>query len=832
MNANATGTENAIRWEYQTTVSVEEGMKRIEKAINEAFEAALTFKNNDRIGDVFKRLLRTTTGSGKTWTVLKRAWKTLKKFPWFRILFLTTSIKDSQERKAEALEIGIPEDMLTVWRGRNQPTEDSTPEEPVMMCRKFDVAAILSGLQVEIGTTLCKGKNPKTGAEEECEHYATCPYILQMQEAKKGGIVFASHQYLSVKADALKDFDLVIVDENPTQALFSTKKIDLGRFMTWRTMGDGFYKRADESGAQFEERKLEETIKFTEAIDGFKQVIELCAAERRHPAIEDFRNAGFDETLAQHIGNLEYTRIPKIEISPGVLHADQLTRLEKEKVREAFGLARVWRCLETEFKRDMGGFPHSIEIRYDDADANGTLRNNIVCKWHRSPNFADTPILILDASAPVSLYKKLWPGLDVVSVNIEYKNVYASHGYDWSASMGALKTESNRDDIYNLTLAQQIRLAPQIAGRPERQPVIISTKSLIEDGMTYYRFAGIRFMWFGNTRGKNEAKYAAAVNVYGRIMANARDLQDMACAYYCDDPIPLVLIEPDANGNIILPKRKVLMTAKDGSEVIVEVPYHPDPRVNELFEMISYGEQDQAIGRGRFIWREETNPCELNIFSPLPLPFQPDRFIRKREAMPDNFDLAYMAGFMPETSSLFARMFPKLYRTAVAVRVGASRRGYRAFPLFAGCYNALYNNIKASVTRWVRATFTLSDSGNRVEKMAMRLEEGERIEDATARLLEALPDAMDIDMAIIAQETAEDAPEALETAPVTSETPAQPAVDPETGCRVITIGTLRLAVSSSPEPLLWDDFRLSQKYFGGRVPVIPANNNTKFQATG
>lgn len=784
--------EGRIAPEYMPRLPRTEATTRLHKAVLSFSLAASNFLATDREGQPPVKVIKAEAGLGKSTATLaeiqKRFLAEIKKElrgnPALRILYMVPSLDLADELAAKALaDYGIE---ARVMRGRSQRQPNST----ATMCAKSEIAETLASLNVSVSTSLCR-KEDDQGNISECPHYATCPYIAQMQAAKQGGLIIASHQYLSVKMEALKDVDWLIIDESFWQVLTAQRLVDLGRFTTYRGVGEGFRGRKGESHQEFEQRQACASEQMIDGIARFTNVIENAAKADRQPTLADFAAEGFTPEECDNLATLEYSRINKPEITPSMSEEAQRDVLQKAHIQEAFGFVRVWKILAAELATSRQGEAHGLVMEYGVLNPkSGELGNFIHAFWSRDPRFKEIPTLIIDADADAEIVGRFYPTAETVEIAAEWRNVEIVQVSDKTGSAQSLKGERRRDEAYNTALDMADRLAHVIGNDPTRRPLLVSQKAVIEAYKEAGDLAHAPFdtAWFGNTRGKDQWKNTAGLVVAGRIEPSPQALEQMARSIWFASEEPLAFLEPDQEGRLMLPKCQHSTTAKNGQTATVAVSYHPDRRADRVLRQVREAELMQAIARVRPIHRGADNPCQIVILTNVPLPIQPDRLATWAEIVPDRFDLMRLAGFIPEKSNDAADMFPTLWTAPTAVRMAASRRAERAFPAFAGGCNSSHISINMEgvtpSSSWVRVSYERpAKVGSRGGATWVRLEAGDTLQAVSERVRAVLPDASDFD-AIIPETAPQGQPEAAER---------RQTRDDRTGFRIVSRTTITRA---------------------------------------
>lgn len=725
-------------------LSRNEAVKRLHAEVINFGRMAAEYLANGREGDAPVRVIRAEAGLGKSTATLEEIRQALRANADLRILYMVPSLDLGEELAEKARAAGIK---ARVLRGRSQPR----PDGDGTMCAKSEIAETIAALSLSVTETLCK-KKLDNGETVECPFAATCPYLAQLQAAKRGGLIIASHQYLSVRMEALKDVDWLVIDESFWQVLTADRRIPLDRFLSLRATGEGFRGKKGESKRQFEDRRTEADYELGQAVESFRIVVQQAEREKRPPTLADFRNEGFSAELCGYLSGLEYSRITTPDIHPGMDFEVQKDRLQKATVQEAFSFARAWKILGAELDSGRDGEPHGLMIERGVLNPKtGALENSLRMFWSRDPRIKNTPTLIIDADADSAIIERFYPGATTAEISAAWRHVELIQCHDRTGSAQALKGNRRRDEVYNSALDMADRLADQIDGRPARRPLLVSQKSVIDA----YREAGdldgapFDVAHFGNLRGKDGWKEAAGIVIAGRIEPSPAAIEAMARGIWFASTEPLAFLEPESDGRLCLPRRAEKITPKNGEAREVQVSYHPDPRGDRVLRQVREAELMQAIARIRPIHRSGEIPCQVVVLSNVPLPVQPDRLASWAELVPDRFDMARLAGFMPDKSGDMADTFPDLFPSATAVRTAATRRENRAL---GGCFRThieTYIETETPPPGWVRVSYQRpAKVGNRTGTGWVKHRPGDTPARIAARVAAFLPDAFAIEATI------------------------------------------------------------------------------------
>ncbi|TBE73856.1 hypothetical protein ELG97_37135 [Rhizobium leguminosarum] len=724
----------------------------------------------------------------------------LDEFPELKIVMLVPFLHLGAEVEKKALK---RMDNVHFVRGRSQPQPGYEGiENPPLMCAKADIAEQLAAMSIPVSTTLCR-KKLENGEIQECPFAATCAYLAQQEKAKHGGLIIASHQYLGLHFEILKDADLLIVDESFHQVLTSSRDVDLMRFLTLRGPGEGHKQRKGEGFMSYEQRRDEDDFDLKDHIHRFRKIVFNAEIEKRQPLVGEFREAGFTAEACRYLAGLEYSRIVDPDINPAMAVEVQRDRLKRAEIQEAFAFARIWNLLAKELSEGLDEYaPVSFQITYS------ALGNKIACDWSRDPIISEAATLILDGSADRAITSRFFPEIGFERINAEWNNFELVQARNKGGSANSMQGRKRRDEVYNAALDMIDRLADRIEkvtydheglliSKEQKRPLIIGNKNLADElRADPYLSAHAAIDHLGNIRGVDLYKHCVGAIFVGRLEPNVEAAERIARGIFGPSKEPYNFIKPGPDGQKAFPRRKQWLTAKNGDRVIVDVSYHPDWRVDAVLRQIREEELMQAIARVRPVHRPADNPVQIIVLTNIPLPIQPTRIFNWSQIVPDRIDLERLGGWQPESAYSRVDSYPEYWSSRTAVWSMVSRREERAFPAFEGraatLQNPLYNQMEVA-RRWVRVSY--DRPGNMEEEAGsgwMRVREGDTAETIAQRVKHFIKDADNIDVAM------------LETPAAANDNRTPAALHPSIpGARTITRAALALAQSVSPETKWW-----------------------------
>lgn len=676
-------------------------------------------------------------GLGKTDAVLRGIatpeWKKR------RVLYLVPSIDLADELRERASAMGID---ARVIRGRSQALPGRPDGSDDRMCRKWQIAEGVASLGYNVTETLCSGTG-EDGKKAKCPFADQCAYMRQVAENRdKPGLLIGAHQYLPLKMELLreKDIDLLIIDESFWQSLTRETRVNIDRFKTWRAAGGkGYFPKSGERRKEAEERRQDDTADFHVVHQKAIKAIDLATSERRQPTLEDFRAAGLTTGDCRFAAGIEYSNLGTVALYPNMAEDEQREALKKAVVREAFGFARWWKILGAELATERDEL-HGIEAKIGHLNPrSGELENIFALSYSAEPRFQSVPVLMIDADADPLIIERFYPESGFETIRAEWQNVRIVQCADRTGSKAAFANPANRERAWNVAMNLADRLAETVAGDAARRPVVIAQKSVREAWEADPEKASPPFdlAHQGALRGKDGWKAAAGSVIVGRIEPSPAEVERLARAVFYKDATPLARLKPDEKGRTQLPKRDVVITAKDGRSATVAVSFHPDERADRILRQVREAELSQALARVRPIHRGADNPCTIIVLTNVPLAVEPDELAPWDSLVPDRFEQMRSKGFLPDVASDCAVAYPAMWDSPTAVRMAASRarRAEAGESVTVSIMNELY---EPRYTSMRRIRYNLEGS-RRGRGAWVRLIPGEDAEALQRRLQAVLP---------------------------------------------------------------------------------------------
>ena len=382
------------------------------------------------------------------------------------------------------------------------------------------------------------------------------------------------------------------------------------------------------------------------------------------------RHAGIDRKALRYLAKATRTEIDRQTpaIDADMTDAEIEAALEGGNRRQLRQLLTLIAALQTEIDLPRETATGVWEQLLSDAPALG------VARLHRLRGLKHAALTVLDGTGKLGLARKLFgERLDHTLVRFpRLAHVIGTKGKSYSKQ--SITAEDRNARTINHKVASAARLRGEIATIFDRLPAgsaIAATKRvediLIDSGAVHRDTPS---MHFGDLRGRNAWETCPGLLAVSAENVSIADAEAMACAFLASDPAPFVSMDHTAPKGWRYehqwPYRATRMRRmRDGTLSPVEVPVHPDPRVQEVLELIREDELLQAIDRPRPVW----NRRHLVLLNDLCLDVTYDAiYSHKHLAEGGNpIERALLAtGILPHTADLLHLAHPSIFRSPKA----------------------------------------------------------------------------------------------------------------------------------------------------------------------
>ena len=511
---------------------------------------------------------------------------------------------------AEAVSAQIPGS--SVMRGRS--AIDPRNTEGRSMCWRPKAAEAVARAGLPVGPTLCRDGNGKI-----CPFFASCGYQKQAAKLQSGdlSVIAGSHEYLTLRA-SIPTPDLIVIDENCVGSLIGHIEFGADRLLEtampdWQVVG---------LAAAVAFRTIMAKVR-----DGLRDPAGILTGLRAHGITEAAHLAPAIAYLRK-VEEHDFTSA----IAPDMDDGAVLDLLEQHRRSEIGAILKMLTALQAEIgqPRDQA---HGVVFHPDKPvtiDGRQERQNRIGVHYRKRLAFgADVPVLVLDASGDVEIYRRLFSDRLEVATDVRCeRNAEVVQVSDLTLARSTV-TGTNRhgDPLSKTSVAKAARLRREVATvanalADKHGGIMLATNKQVEALLTPELNDTVTTGHFGALRGRNDFQHCPAGLVLGREQPPARAMEDVARALWATDPVPLTM--PGAYQQAV---RGIRM--RDGTAVPVKVDVHPDPRVQRVLELHRERESEQGGDRLRLIHNIE--PKRLYIASNVPLNMTVDRTVTWRQ---------------------------------------------------------------------------------------------------------------------------------------------------------------------------------------------------------
>jgi len=562
--------------------------------------------------------LAATPGAGKTGaalTVLASA--DLSKLAGDGVFYSPTlALAEQAARDYEEIS-GTP---AHVTRGRSA----KIPGSDNRMCQRHELAERVARAGLIVKATLCEAID-SDGNQRKCPHYAECAYLRQWENLPEKPVTrFEASAYLELPSDGSgRKTGFRVIDETIWRQFSRVTDIPPDQWIKPRSAkGDDLAIAVDATAAA---QAVFAALQAGKSIVGGKYTADDFAAFKAAeiaPFSMNLTPDSEDETLATGL--------------------DEIEARARNGARQN---AAFWAVLEDCARR---GIEATERVRLATTKKGATA---IRVTWFKQPP-ADVPTLLLDADATAPILERMYPGADLVAVDLK-PNAHVVQLTDRTFSNNSLQKASVRRELVRLVQSEVLRDADG------RGVLCIATRravrAMFEDAghdfsgqdeaavsqmMMGTLLHGARWLWFGPASlGRNDWQDFGTVLVLGREDIGADALEDYARALFGDTGDPLQFIQPDDKGRRFIPEAVLPLKMEDGTQFGIFGRAHPDTRVRALQVQTRELAARQAIERLRLV--NATERKRVVICTTVPVPGLPvSELLRWDQLVPSRLEAA------------------------------------------------------------------------------------------------------------------------------------------------------------------------------------------------
>jgi len=603
------------------------------------------------------------------------------------VLFTAPTLKLAEEAAQHAQELQAG---WHVTRGRRamQPGIGHNGGPSInTMCQRAEEAKRVAKARLRVKPTLCERKE---GDELIlCPHHASCAYIHQWAALGEGPqLRFEASAYLTLDGDGSgRKTGLRVIDESIWRMF--TQKADL-TFDAWLRPRKVTPKTKGKAAPTPAERHQADAL----AADMQKAAEDVLRALQAGQSL-----AGLSYTAEDFRAYAEAERGPDVlAIYPNASDEEIRAALDECEAGDldAGKRAQVWAILAECLEKGLTDTQRLRVARGVPAPRSGDKRDVLRATWFAEPP-RDVPTLLLDADATPEIVERMFPGAELVQVDLR-PNAEVVQVTNRTFSSASLQNPELRKQAVELVRAEV--LADRLQGA--RGVLVIATKKVVQQffedaghtfkGMTGDEISqhmlntelhGGRWLWFGPAAlGLNDWKTFGTAIELGREELPVDALEDCLRAIQGDTGAELRLVPEDAQGNKRLPRESVPYLMADGSGAAARVTVHPDAMGRALQIQTRELATRQTFERLRLATAEERKRVVIACSVPIPgLPV--DKLVTWDELRPTRFEAALAeaaqrGGVLRLSAAGLAQDAPEKFKTAEAAKLWLRTEGKEA----------------------------------------------------------------------------------------------------------------------------------------------------------
>ncbi|QYO75663.1 bifunctional DNA primase/polymerase [Devosia salina] len=471
-------------------------------------------------------------------------------------------------------------------------------------------------IDADIGSSgMCKSTIKNQDGEREdsfCVHYSTCEAIKQRAEIANAHVVFMARAFLTLTIpEELKTVRGVIIDEAIWDMLAHTNVFPIAALRGTRP-NPSQTKAEKEAGVnphELVERRGEVADLVIKALESGKDPALHIRDKRPINCLELVRDAM--RVCSSAIQNGQTVR-------PGMADHDFLDLIAQPKSNHVKAEHRLWSLvlerLETIVLDELSGREPRRDtriqfIRHDDAEPVVRL------SWRTEPNWAEVPVLLLDASGNRLILERVFGGREIKVFECENDpNLRAIAFPDRSMAVTKLLGRAGQDELETAKALLAIRrMITAICAAHSIGRVIIATTKPVRQIICaeWVPPANADFMHDGATAGLDFAKSHVAAISLGRTELPITTVDGLVAALTYDLPEPEMPIDylgtgKDLQDNPLQPRkvgRKTRM--RDGRHLITQHQAHAGTYARAVQEQAREEAIRQRVGRLRGVYRDD-----------------------------------------------------------------------------------------------------------------------------------------------------------------------------------------------------------------------------------
>ncbi|MFT6907463.1 MAG: putative DNA primase/helicase [Oleiphilaceae bacterium] len=518
----------------------------------------------------------------------------------------------------------------------------------IKMCERTEAKSLIEkGIAI---SNLCGSKQ----STEWCSHHINsgCDYPCgySQQQHIHADIWFMAHQKLFTPKPLNIDPIAVIIDETFWEASIGNKlELNLSSLTTVAISPD--YEKACEIVIPY----------LTQAHDGYLDV-ERVRSNSNQALAECYKAS---DELKSYYSN---------KVSPSMTPHAVKQILENIPSKS---IISFWRVLAAALKSGVEKTPYLEKLSKNNNDCliRLTEKKNIHADW-------GTETLLLDATLSISITKLYFSELNTQVIESPMSNTTVTQISDVALSKKMMlpdqksRDKKNAERIINLgklisilrVRVSSISNGVKVDGYDDSIKILLVTNKAIEEALIERKDLpkGVATMHYGATSGIDIYKDVPSLAIAGRIMLSGKQTEERGSLLKGE-----VVISDDSNESWYSKRVQTIKTKS--TEVSIEADYHTDPIVEEVRFQKTVGEIIQAIGRGRGLRRNKSNPLDILILTNVPTLPNVDLLTTWPEVVPTKLEVLLTNNkITPLSHNELVRLFPNQIKTTKTARTAVN----------------------------------------------------------------------------------------------------------------------------------------------------------------
>jgi hypothetical protein len=552
-------------------------------------------------------------------------------------------------------------------------------------CERANIVSEVQRRVPNVYKAMCKSADGET-----CLFYGTCRYI-QDRADRAPRVRIMAHAAMTtpqIGELALPDPDLVIVDESCIQPFLRIAKVDLEEFSLFET-----YYRAggsdDVNACAEAHASLGGDVAQLLAQPGYLAALH----ERNGRELYELGSAGFD-SLRQSNPNHLVNRLraaamaarrplASLSICPNDTDEEVKSKLAGVPDHISTGVAAALSRIADDLDQGrMQSIGVTVCLENKEETSSMNFRPHVVVHGLKKRNFSNkVPLLLLDADAIPAVNKRLFGDnkqapLRAIAIRARRcvnvvqcsSSVFSKRGFGINGHRYSRRGSELAARIGKLaTVRAQAGPVLTVANKPVRR--LLTGENGDKLAISGLLNENLPVTHFGAYTGQDIWKQFQTIVIVGREQPPAAALEAMARCIHADANTPLALTGSYAQA------RRHYGPADPRSAII---DYHPEPRVQQLLELVRERLSVQAVDRLRLVHRKKAATAIILCSVPLP-GLIPDKLAPASRILDggSKFERALgWGGFLTSNPRVLAACYPELWPT----RKGAEQDIAKGYP--------------------------------------------------------------------------------------------------------------------------------------------------------